>query len=214
MGLGFIKNMGWLDSIRYNSNSSSLHERKTDMAVILFNKVRKWLNERRVWCNLIAATVAISIFGPLTYMALDRELPFRLKDGITIPEVIQAGSFYQTSWTVFPIKYCPGYVTINIIDSQKATTTIASQPSYFNQVGTKHEWTRINSLPRIMPSRVAPGKATVYVKNEFYCNVLQKWLNWPIIKQHPPIYTYILPDPGFKGEQGIQGKQGEPGKDK
>lgn len=162
------------------------------MAVILFNKLRKWLSERRFWCNLTAAVVAITVFAPLTFWSLDRQPPFRFSEGYTIPAVVTQGGTYKTSWLVQRHRYCPGTVTVSIVDSQKKITTILALPSYFNQLGENGKTVRAESLPRTMPDSVAVGPAMIFIDNEFYCNKLQAVLRWPIIIKHPPIKTEII----------------------
>ena len=155
-------------------------------------RLRNWLRERRFWCNTLAALVSLIFVAPVTFWSLDNTPPFILKNGITVPAQVQAGSTYRTSWEVKHIRTCPGTVTISIVDSQKKITTIIAQPSYFVHLGESGKFQRAESRERYMPDSVALGPAKIFIDNVFYCNPLQYRLNRPIIIKHPPIDTEII----------------------
>ena len=159
------------------------------MAIV---RLRKWLKERRFWCNALAALVSLIFVAPTTFWLLDNTPPFVLRDGKTIPAQVQAGGPYRTSWEVKHIRSCPGTVTVSIVDSQKKITTIIAQPIYFVHLGEKGKFQRAESRERYMPDSVAVGPAKLYIDNVFYCNPLQYKLNLPIIIRHPPIETEII----------------------
>lgn len=162
------------------------------MAVTLFKRFKAWLDTRRFWCNLIAGIVAISLFTPLTYWTIDREPPFVLSDGKTIPSVVTRGQNFQMSWYLKSNKpVCPGFVSVRIVDSEEKVTWIAAQESYIANHTKPMTSGTVIGRERTMPGSVAPGKAIIYVDNIFECNPIQDFF-WPLRVAHPPVTTQIV----------------------
>src|SRR5512143_300712 len=60
--------------------------------------------------NFVVAMVAMLVGGPLAWEFFDRNPPFAIVTGVTVPPEIQRGKEFHIDWTVVPNPrtHCPG----------------------------------------------------------------------------------------------------------
>lgn len=146
----------------------------------------------------LAAMFSAIVVVPLTILALDREPPFRLLSGETIPQAIERGSEYRIKWIKLDLpKICPGTVYRVIYDGDGVVWTMAPIPSVFSQVKDNVVVREAIGHPNIMPSsaglsRYGGHPAKIRTWTIFECNWFQHpWL-FPLRFDWPDIPITIL----------------------
>lgn len=145
---------------------------------------------RRFLCHASAIVVAACIVAPVAFAVFDRDPPFALAEGHTIPPELIAGQPYQFSWNITPrrLRDCDGVVYWRIIDSQGTIWATPSAPSLFAaMIGDKTR--RVVGRERILPSSIPSGRTTFKSSMEFVCNWTQTF--WPIRVDFPDVKSTI-----------------------
>jgi len=146
---------------------------------------------RHAWTrHLVGAMISLLIVAPLLWMALDREPTFTLLEGSIIPNPIRRG---ETATIVWRVKYsgsvCEGKMQREIIDARRQLW-----PYVIRERGAKYHpdpdypgygW--IETVPLTLPDGIAPGPASYRATVFWYCNWLQRQLEWPIVVDRPVI---------------------------
>ena len=155
--------------------------------------------------------VILAVMFPLAWQVSDRQPPWVRLSGMI--EDTRAGEPFVVKWLNTPnLRYCPGVVQVEIISGPLIW------PVMRRAVGTADlpaGETEYNTPPWPLPSEVPPGNAIYRVTTFWYCNWVQKHLDWPVKQVGPDIQFKVLPArsrQGERGERGEQGIQGEPGK--
>lgn len=158
----------------------------------MFNIPRSYI------CHGLAAMFSAVVIAPLVFSALDRDPPFRLLSGETIPQAIERGSEYRIKWIKLDLpKICPGTVYRVIYDGDGVVWTMAPVPSVFSQVRDSVFVSSAIGYPNVMPSGAGlsgPGKtqAKISTWTIFECNWFQHpWL-FPLRFDWPDIQITIL----------------------
>lgn len=135
--------------------------------------------------NAIAAFVAVGIFAPLLWMALDRMEPYAITGGQIDPPSPVKGTEFTVTWEIKALRSCqPQYssVTRVIIDSQGFRHTAAPTQATF---GTPEESSddKIMRLVKLPENISGPAK---YFSNVCYaCNPVQ--VLWPVCMRTPTL---------------------------
>lgn len=149
---------------------------------------------RRLTYHLVASFVAIGVVAPIVVAFLDREPPFTLRDGQTLPPGLRAGQLYQFSWEFVPLRRrdCDGTVYWQIVDSQKTIWATPSTPSLFTDLSNAGPKSRIVGRERVLPSGIAPGPVALHSSLHFVCN----WTHYlfPIVWDAPIVRSTVLPN--------------------
>ena len=146
------------------------------------------------WRGLLCQVSAISCGSLLAWAALlaaDREPPFTLSDGYTVPANPVAGQEYRFSWIIIPkrVRACDGTVRWNIIDKEELLWTTPPQPSLFVELeGTQPR--RVVGRGRTLPSGIGSGEAKFQSSIEFVCNWTHKF--WPILVNFPEVKSTVI----------------------
>lgn len=146
--------------------------------------------KRRTLCHILATLFGFSFVVPVTYMALDREPPIELYDGVTVPDQIERGENYRLRWVAKRNRSCPGTVYHRIIDSQNILWSFADSPALGSAIILAPTPTPVAGVERTVPSNIALGPATIITTAEYACNFTQ-WL-YPIYRRWPDIKTTIV----------------------
>ena len=159
-----------------------------------------WQGRHALLAHVTGAILALCVFGPLFYMAMDREPPFTRLTGTLVPDAVDRGGNVAVRF-VTTRRYrsdCPGQVQQEIVDSQN---TIFSKlvretgPSRWEDDPTNPSREIFYGRPVGIPEQAAPGRALFRTVTFRYCNVLQRTLHWPIIQIGPDIFFTIKDDP-------------------
>lgn len=145
--------------------------------------------------HIVGAAIALLIVAPLLYMALEREPTFTLLDGALIPSPIKRGEKAQVIWHVkFSGSFCEGKMQREIIDSRRQLWpyVIRDRSARFVADPTNPGYGWIETAPLQLPDGIATGPATYRVTVFWYCNWLQRKLEWPIVVDRPVINFEVL----------------------
>jgi hypothetical protein len=141
--------------------------------------------------------IAICLVGPLAWMAFDRRPPLLLYDGQIVPSKVQPG---QTDVTVtWRAKYagrdCGGLTQRELIDSKRYLwpALARSRAGIFQADPNNKGEGKVVTPPLAIPDQMSLGRATYRVSQFYYCNPLQRVMQWPIIAVSPPIEFEVLP---------------------
>ncbi len=152
--------------------------------------------KRRI--SSIATQVAIiAALSPFIWMASDRSPPWIRVAGSLSPSAVNRGNMVQATFIAklphdgqIEPRYCPGNVQREIIDSGRnlwpklTAQTVGVWKPIPDDVEHKGSFT---TPPVLVPSTAEKGKAIYRVTTFFYCNWLQRVLNWPIVQTGPDI---------------------------
>lgn len=144
--------------------------------------------------NIYAALFAIFVIGPITWVAMDREPPFLLTEGHTIPAKIRHGELFQLQWKYYNLpRRCPGIIYLYLRDSSGKIWVGEPMTAAFGLItedSVEIKGTLISGHKRVMPDDIAPGPAKIYLTNDFYCNFTQYL--WPLRVSFGPVDTVVL----------------------
>lgn len=145
--------------------------------------------ERAIYRHVFAAIVSIGICGPFIYMAVDREPPWTRLSGTIEP--VSAGGYLTVHWKTTPlVKVCPGTLQVEIISGNLIWPVLQRPVSSSLRLGqvdyTPEPWPVFRDVP--------PGETTYRVTSFWYCNWLQRFLDWPVIQVGPDIKFLVLPE--------------------
>lgn len=151
---------------------------------------------RRAWCHIVAGSVALFVVVPLTFMALERADPV-IMHGYKLSGDFRPGGTVELQWTATARKYCSGEVRSRIIASDGVIYEYARAPVVIRS-STQEKGTYAFRFP--LPPNIASGTARREAHVSYYCNPLQKWLDWPIrvVRRYGPIE--VVPPWAFGGD--------------
>lgn len=143
-------------------------------------------------CKWYALVFSILVVAPLTWEVVDRRPAFLMKDGATVPAVLQPGKPYQLSWTVRTVMDNCYEVTVHrmIIDKEKTPHLTEGVPSLF-AANTFNTPTRAAGRERLLQSSIPDGPVTIRTWAISKCNFIQWFFNWPVITQYPDIQSTV-----------------------
>lgn len=149
----------------------------------------KQIAERPVYRHLFAAIISVGVFGPLLYMAVDRDPPWVRLSGTIEPA--RAGGDIVVTWKTTPLlRTCPGTLQIELISGKLIWPVLLRPVSPTLRVGqteyTPEPWPVFRDVP--------PGHTIYRVTSFWYCNKLQRFFDWPIVQVGPDISFVVLPE--------------------
>jgi len=137
---------------------------------------------------LFLPQIVAAVFGYMVWVALDRTPPLVLFDGKITPGIVNPGEHdVKVLWRArYSGRDCPGLTQRELIDSGrhlwpelKRVRGGIFEPDADNPLlGT------VSTPPLYIPNML-PGKAEYRVTQFYYCNWLQRLLNWPIVEVSP-----------------------------
>lgn len=141
--------------------------------------------------NIVIATLAIVIAGPLTWEFLDREPPYKVISGVTVPPVIRRGHDYRVDWVldVNPDLKCPGTVYRFLRDSEGSVWLLPPNQASFGLLPEGKGPTKVIGSSHKVPKETALGRAEVFVRTTYICNFTQYL--WPLTVVYEPITAEI-----------------------
>lgn len=148
--------------------------------------------KRETICHIAAGIVSLFIVVPVTLNLLEREPPFELRDGSTVPDKIERGGEYALKWKIEYRAYdCPGLVYRELVDSQNTIWLSPPVPSLFGEAkGRLPGDGFIVGRFRELPNGVALGRLTIKSTTVLRCNFTHYF--WPITTRHPDIVTEVV----------------------
>lgn len=140
--------------------------------------------------HAVPAFIAIFIFAPLFWMALDRVPPYVITNGRLNPTKIAPNEWYTIEWDVKTVRACPGTknsrVTTYIVDVNGGLNIYAAtQGGFVEGIPLIH---KEKKLLAALPA----GPAKYFSEVCYPCNPLQDKLNWPICFPTPMLEFEIL----------------------
>lgn len=143
--------------------------------------------QRSILCHMTAATIAVLAVFPLTLMALDRN------DPVTIIRQSLSGDLrplghVRLEWEALATRYCDGDVRSRIIGSDGVVHYYATRPTVIRPRSGEH---RVYSLEFTLPGSLSPGPARREAVVYYWCNPLQRILNWPITVNRETIHFVV-----------------------
>lgn len=129
----------------------------------------------------------------LAMMLIDREIPIQFISREAIEDEVPQGGILTVQFTIERNRVCKSEINRWLIDSQHVKHAITSYTTALvptlGRISDQREIT--------VPIGASTGKAVYYVENYYYCNVLQRIFEWPIIVRSPDvdftITTYEAP---------------------
>ncbi len=143
----------------------------------------------------IPQIVALLIL-PFAWMALDRTPPLILHDGTITPAIVRPGqSGIQVEWRAkFSGRDCEGLSQREVVDARLnlwPQLARARKGNFIADEGNPNEGA-VKTPALAIPEQISAGPATYRVTQFYYCNWLQKKLDWPIVQTSPPIRFEVV----------------------
>lgn len=145
---------------------------------------------------LFIPQIVACVVAYVVWTALDRTPPLTLFDGEVVPNIVHIDERdVQVFWKAhYSGRDCPGLSQRELVDSgrhlwpelkrMRAGVFMASQEN--PRLGT------VITPPLTIPNML-PGRAHYRVTQFYYCNWLQRLLNWPIIQTSPLVPFEVAP---------------------
>ncbi|MDE2101781.1 MAG: hypothetical protein KGL39_31330 [Patescibacteria group bacterium] len=133
---------------------------------------------------------AFLIAAPVAWMAFDREPPLTLYNGRIVPPAVIAGQTVEVMWRAkFSGRDCPGLTQRELVDSKSNIwpKVLRGRRGVFVPDSPGSSTGTVKTPPLEVPRQMAAGRARYKVTQFYYCNVLQRWLAWPIVQASPEI---------------------------
>jgi hypothetical protein len=131
---------------------------------------------RRIWCHASAIIFGALVVTPLTFMSLDRDIPVTILSSKVTGNPVP-GATVGITWEAISSRPCTGDARSWIIGSNRVLYDYAPRPTVIRSTKTERG---IYSIEIVLPSSIPPGPATRFTLARYYCNPLQRWLDWPI----------------------------------
>jgi hypothetical protein len=144
---------------------------------------------------LFLPQIVAIFFGYLTWLAMDRTPPLILFDGKVTPAIVRKGQEgVKVVWDAdFAGRDCPGYSQRELVDSgHHLWPELRRARAGIFKADPDHPLTgKVVTPPLIIPN-LLPGPARYRVTQFYYCNWLQRLLEWPIIQTSPFIKFEVV----------------------
>ena len=140
--------------------------------------------------------IAVFIVAPVAFMTLDRTPPLKLHSGRMLPDVVYQGQRgVEVQWRAhYAGRDCPGISQREIIDSKNNLwpKMARSRRGIFKADADNPLEGDVITPQLSIPPQIEPGKAQYRVTQFYFCNALQRWLDWPIIEVSPSINFEVM----------------------
>lgn len=133
---------------------------------------------------------AVIVALPTALMVFDRAPPLVLYDGQINPPIVRPGQMVDVRWRAhFAGRDCPGLTQREIVDAKNNLwpKMIRGRRGVFTPSASDPLDGWVETPPLEIPDQIAPGIAHYKVTQFYYCNPLQRWLDWPIVQASPSI---------------------------
>jgi hypothetical protein len=143
----------------------------------------------------IPQIVAIAIVGPLTWMAFDRTPPLILHDGVITPNPVHTGQKdVSVTWrATYAGRDCPGLTQRELVDSRRSLwPQLIRERKGVLKTDVDDRFRGTVTTPPLAIPDMAPGKACYRVTQFYYCNILQRIFDWPIVQVSPCIDFEVI----------------------
>lgn len=134
----------------------------------------------------------------LAMMLIDRETPVQFITREAVEDEVPQGGILTVRFTIERNRICKSEINRWLIDSQLVKHAITSYTTALvptlGRISDQREIT--------IPVGAATGSAVYYVENYYYCNILQRIFEWPIIVRSPDVNFKITSyeSPPIKGD--------------
>ncbi len=147
------------------------------------------------YSTFIYCTILLML-SPVAWALVDREPPWTRIEGSIDPT--NAGSEFVVHWRTTPLeRECSGTIQIEISSKQAVWPVLKRTVNPFLKLGQVDYMTPPWPLAVTVPPGIAIYRATSF----WYCNWVQRLLNWPVVQVGPDIQFEVLPPifpPGTK----------------
>ena len=181
-GLGWVRQRGnrWSMGCGSGRRGGSQSENRKQL---MLARVRR--------CHLLAASFGALVFY-LAFLAFNRSDPVHIIDqsitGVR-GDPIRPGSTVAIRWVAEGVRpQCSGYIRRRMVS--------ATQVVYeFENVTSVLQYSNSKAFERVLtlPISFAPGKATYEARGHYYCNWVQRVLDWPVVISRTPITFMVEP---------------------
>ena len=144
----------------------------------------------------IPQIVAVLIVGPLVWMAMDRTPPLILSNGIIAPHEVHRQQTVSVIWHAkFSGQHCPGVTQRELIErkSHNIWPKEARQRKGIFIPEKNNPYLGTVVTPPLTIPDMSAGKACYRVTQFYFCNWLQRVMNWPIVQVSPCIDFEVVP---------------------
>lgn len=140
--------------------------------------------------NFIVTFIAVAFFGPLLWMLMDREPPYRFEHVEIWPaNAVQGGDIYITFTVKQNRPACgPGMAYREYKEASGKLHLFDPIMRAEVPVIVDNKFTRIGKLP----SNISPGLTTYRGQACYTCNPVHSWLRWPVCAATPSATFNVL----------------------
>lgn len=157
------------------------------------NRERPTLVHSTFWKVMGVMVAATSLYGTfsLATMLVDRNPPIVFHERYAMNNDVPQGGILSVSLIEEHMRYCKSGDYRWVIDSEQTKHTITSfsvSKASPYAVGKFHEQRDVT-----IPLAASLGPARYYIEAYYYCNILQRILDWPIIVRSPDVRFNVIP---------------------
>ena len=134
--------------------------------------------------NSLLAAAALTFAAVTGYWAQDRDAPVRFVNIAIDPKPVSPGKIMLVHYDIVRKKTCQVKLEQVLFDSQRVRYVL-SELSYVADPG--FGGSDRFAIPIQLPYVINPGMAHYRAVRIYYCNPLQRWLQWPIIVEVPDV---------------------------
>jgi hypothetical protein len=129
--------------------------------------------------------------GSTTWKNVDTGKEITLKEGEKPPA---ASAAVIWKWAEFSGRDCPGNTSRELVDSHRNLFPFLTRAraGVFHPDANDSAHGYVTTPPLVIADAMAPGPAVYYVTVFYYCNWLQRLLDWPIVAKYPPIQFEVV----------------------
>lgn len=153
------------------------------------------MKPRRENYYFIPPIVAL-IIGYFVWLAIDRTPPLILSDGIIAPHEVHRQQTVTVVWHAkFSGQDCPGATQRELIERKSHNIwpkEVRQRKGVFIPDAADPYHGTVVTPPLSIPD-MSPGKACYRVTQFYFCNWLQRVMNWPIVQVSPCIDFEVVP---------------------
>ena len=142
--------------------------------------------KRGFWCNMAAAVFAVLVVAPVTFVLADREDPVQITEQKIAGNLVPGGKA-RIEWEAVATKFCPGTARARITSSVGIVYEYELLQTVYRVGGSKERY----AIEFTLPESITPGDARREVIVYYYCNRIQRWLDWPIYSKRDPVHFIV-----------------------
>lgn len=145
--------------------------------------------QAKLW-SITISVLAVSLTVLLAMWTTDRQSPVETRSVILSHDRLRPGESTKIQFTVIRNRVCDTLYQPMIIDGEGVRWPF--EPFYLrltpDQIGEDRYASEI-----VVPDKAAYGEARYRLIRRYYCNPLQRLLNWPIVSAYPDVVFQIVP---------------------